>query len=470
LSVGAGQRGTENSVVHAAKILIVDQDPELGGALEKVLISRGHAVERTTSAKAALALLAEGVPDVLVVDPQPGESADLQLLEQVRALDGGCRVVVASASELSVFAVTLLPGDRVDFVPKPVAVEDLAATVERCLGDAPGECAADQGSGRKRKRFGRPAIIACGREMKQVLDMVDKIAGSDAGTVFIQGESGTGKELIARAIHYQSARADQPFMAINCAAVPQTLLESELMGHEKGAFTDAKNLKKGLFELADGGTVFLDEIGDMDPAMQAKLLRVLEERTFRRVGGTRDISVDVRIVSATNRDLRKAMEEKSFRPDLYYRIGVIPIHLPPLRERRDDILPLAEHFIAQFNREFHKQVRGISKMARKILLEYAWPGNIRELKNVIERAIILECEELLLVENLPRDLVAKSVGDSSSPLNFQLPPEGVNIEDVERDLIRQALEMAEGNQTQAARLLHLGIDAFRYRMKKFGFT
>lgn len=470
MSVGAGQRGTENSVVHAAKILIVDQDPELGGALEKVLISRGHTVERTTSAKAALALLAEGVPDVLVVDPQPGESADLQLLEQVRALDGGCRVVVASASELSVFAVTLLPGDRVDFVPKPVAVEDLAAAVERCLGDAPGECAADQGSGRKRKRFGRPAIIACGREMKQVLDMVDKIAGSDAGTVFIQGESGTGKELIARAIHYQSARADQPFMAINCAAVPQTLLESELMGHEKGAFTDAKNLKKGLFELADGGTVFLDEIGDMDPAMQAKLLRVLEERTFRRVGGTRDISVDVRIVSATNRDLRKAMEEKSFRPDLYYRIGVIPIHLPPLRERRDDILPLAEHFIAQFNREFHKQVRGISKMARKILLEYAWPGNIRELKNVIERAIILECEELLLVENLPRDLVAKSVGDSSSPLNFQLPAEGVNIEDVERDLIRQALEMAEGNQTQAARLLHLGIDAFRYRMKKFGFT
>jgi DNA-binding NtrC family response regulator len=457
-------------VIHAAKILIVDQDPELGGALEKILISRSHAVERTTSAKAALALLAEGAPDVLVVDPRPGESADLQLLEQVRALDGGCRVVVASAGELSVFAVTLLPGDRVDFVPKPVAVEDLAAAVERCLGDAPGGCAADQGSGRKRKRFGRPAIIACDREMKQVLDMVDKVAGSDAGTVFIQGESGTGKELIARAIHYQSARADQPFMAINCAAVPQTLLESELMGHEKGAFTDAKNTKKGLFELADGGTLFLDEIGDMDPAMQAKLLRVLEERTFRRVGGTRDISVDVRIVSATNRDLRKAMEEKTFRADLYYRIGVIPVLLPPLRDRRDDIIPLAEHFIAQFNCEFRKQVRGISRMAKKILVEYAWPGNIRELKNVIERAIILECEDRLLVENLPRDLVAKSVGDNSSPLNIQLPPEGLNIEDVERELIRQALEMAEGNQTQAAKLLQLGIDAFRYRMKKFGFA
>jgi transcriptional regulator with PAS, ATPase and Fis domain len=299
--------------------------------------------------------------------------------------------------------------------------------------------------------------------------MVEKVAGSDASTVFIQGESGTGKELVARAIHYQSARAEQPFMAINCAAVPQTLLESELMGHEKGAFTDAKNLKKGLFELADGGTVFLDEIGDMDPAMQAKLLRVLEERTFRRVGGTRDITVDVRILSATNRDLRKAMEDKSFRPDLYYRIGVIPIQLPPLRERRDDILPLAEFFISQFNREFHKNVQGISRMAQKILLEYAWPGNIRELRNVIERSIILECEDQLLVENLPRELVAQSVGDNIGPLNFQLPAEGVNIEDIERELIRQSLEMAKGNQTQAAKLLHLGIDAFRYRMKKFDF-
>jgi transcriptional regulator with PAS, ATPase and Fis domain len=207
----------------------------------------------------------------------------------------------------------------------------------------------------------------------------------------------------------------------------------------------------------------------MDPAMQAKLLRVLEERTFRRVGGTRDITVDVRILSATNRDLRKAMEDKSFRPDLYYRIGVIPIKLPPLRERRDDILPLAEFFISQFNREFHKNVQGISRMAQKILLEYSWPGNIRELRNVIERSIILECEDQLLVENLPRELVAQSVGDNIGPLNFQLPPEGVNIEDIERELIRQALEMAKGNQTQAAKLLHLGIDAFRYRMKKFDF-
>jgi transcriptional regulator with PAS, ATPase and Fis domain len=258
-------------------------------------------------------------------------------------------------------------------------------------------------------------------------------------------------------------------MAINCAAVPETLLESELMGHERGAFTDAKITKKGLFELADGGTVFLDEVGDMAPAMQAKLLRILEDRSFRRVGGTRDIKVDVRIISATNRDLHKAMAEKNFRNDLYYRIGVIPIVLPPLRDRREDILPLAEHFIAQFNREFGKQVQGISRMAEKLLLEYDWPGNIRELKNVIERAVILECDETLLVENLPREMVDRTVGSSVGPLNFRLPPEGIDIEDVERELIRQALEMAEGNQSKAARLLNLGIDALRYRMKKFDF-
>jgi transcriptional regulator with PAS, ATPase and Fis domain len=241
------------------------------------------------------------------------------------------------------------------------------------------------------------------------------------------------------------------------------------MGHEKGAFTDAKMQKKGLFEMADGGTIFLDEIGDMEPGMQAKLLRVLEERSFRRVGGTRDVQVDVRIVSATNKDLLKAMEEKTFRNDLYYRIQVIPIYLPPLRERKDDIIPLAEHFINYFNREFGKNVKSISRMAEKFLTEYTWPGNIRELKNVIERAIILENEETLLLEHLPQEIVTKTGGAGAGSSGFRLPPEGIDIEDVERELIRQALEISEGNQSKAAKKLNLGIDAFRYRMKKFGF-
>jgi transcriptional regulator with PAS, ATPase and Fis domain len=258
-------------------------------------------------------------------------------------------------------------------------------------------------------------------------------------------------------------------MAINCAAVPETLLESELMGHEKGAFTDAKSQKRGMFEVSDGGTLFLDEIGDMEMGMQAKLLRVLEERTFRRVGGTKEIPFDVRIVSATNQELLKKIEEKTFRNDLYYRLQVIPIYLPALRERPDDIMPLVEFFIRHYNKEFGKSVAGVSKMARKFLEEYEWPGNVRELRNIIERAIILENEETLMLEHLPRELISKTGDIASGPMNLRIPPEGIDIEDVERELIRQSLEIAEGNQSKAAKKLNLGIDAFRYRMKKFGF-
>jgi len=459
----------DDPVEQRANILIVDADQALGVALEQLLGSQGHLVQWCGTGQDALQRLANYTPDLMILDLQLPDLDGWHVYEQVGDLGDACPVVVATGRDLPEHAVTTLLNGPGDYLRKPAPVEDLATVAQRTLENSRLRKELACLRCQKGERFNQSAIIACSREMHQVLEMVQKVADSDASTVFIHGESGTGKELVARAIHYQSARADQPFMAINCAAVPSTLLESELLGHEKGAFTDAKNLKKGLFELADGGTVFLDEIGDMDPAMQAKLLRVLEERSFRRVGGTRDVCVDVRIVSATNRDLRKAMEDKSFRPDLYYRIGVIPIHLPPLRERRDDILPLAEFFIRQFNREFSKQVQGISRMAQKILLEYAWPGNIRELRNVIERAIILECEDQLLVENLPRELVSQSVEDNRGPLNFQLPPEGVDIEEVERELLRQALEMARGNQTQAAKLLHLGIDAFRYRMKKFGF-
>jgi transcriptional regulator with PAS, ATPase and Fis domain len=274
---------------------------------------------------------------------------------------------------------------------------------------------------------------------------------------------------VAQGIHYESLRSDKPFLAINCAAVPATLLESELFGHEKGAFTDAKTTKKGLFELADGGTVFLDEIGDMEMGMQAKLLRFLEERAFRRIGGSRVIEVDVRIISATNKDLLKAIEEKTFRNDLYYRLQVIPIYLPPLRERREDIIPLATYFIENYNREFNKNVTGISKMAEKLLVDYSWPGNIRELKNVIERALILGNDELLMIEHLPLEIVAKTATATTQVFAYKLPPEGVDIEEVERDLIRQALETSDGNQSKAAKKLNLGIDAFRYRMKKFGY-
>ncbi|MCA1797277.1 MAG: sigma-54 dependent transcriptional regulator, partial [Geobacteraceae bacterium] len=288
------------------------------------------------------------------------------------------------------------------------------------------------------------------------------------GTVLIQGESGTGKELVARALHEGSSRADKPFMAINCAAVPESLLESELMGHEKGAFTDAKTQKKGLFEMANGGTVFLDEIGDMQMGMQAKLLRVLEERSFRRVGGSKEVRVDVRIIAATNKELLQGIEDGSFRKDLYYRVQVIPLYLPSLRERRDDILPLARFFVQRFNQEFGKQVKGFTPQAERYLQAYDWPGNIRELRNIIEREVILEDAEYLNLTMLPRTAGEGLAHDGAGKYDYVLPPDGVDIEMVEKQLIEQALELCSNNQSQAARKLSLGIDAFRYRMKKFG--
>jgi transcriptional regulator with PAS, ATPase and Fis domain len=317
-------------------------------------------------------------------------------------------------------------------------------------------------------------MIGVSEDMVKVKDLILKLAKSDATTVLIQGESGTGKELVARAIHSSSARSDRPFMAINCAALPVTLLETELMGHEKGAFTDAKTAKKGLFELADGGTVFLDEIGDMDMSMQAKLLRMLEEKTFKRVGGVKDIKVDVRVISATNQELAKAINMGSFRKDLFYRLQVVPITLPPLRERRNDILLLARHFIEYFNHECHKNVQGISKEAEQILLAYSWPGNVRELKNVVERAMILDIDKEIMPEHLTQEIL-EAQPESTVPIvspvsldGFVIPETGLSIEDVENALVRKALEMSNGNQTKAAQLLKMPRDAFRRRMKRFG--
>jgi len=456
--------------VRKHKILVVDDEHLIRWSLEQNLKKQGYEVISAGTGEDALRLVRDENPDLILLDIQLPGINGLQVLEKVKEIDEEVIVIMVTALGVLETAVKAMRMGAYDYINKPFNLDELAIIIKKSLetGELKREVAHLRGE--QTKRYGINNLIGKSRHMQNVLAMVEKIARSDASTVLIQGESGTGKELIAKAIHYESARADKPFMAINCAAVPETLLESELMGHEKGAFTDAKMQKKGLFEYADGGTIFLDEIGDMELGMQAKLLRVLEERSFRRVGGIKDIAVDVRIVSATNKDLQKAMEDKTFRTDLYYRLQVIPIFLLPLRERRDDIVALTEHFIAHFNREFGKSVKGISKMAEKFLVEYSWPGNIRELKNIIERAIILENDETLLLEHLPQEIVAKTAGaGGGGSLTFRLPPEGLDIEDVERELIRQALEVSEGNQSKAAKKLNLGIDAFCYRMKKFGF-
>jgi DNA-binding NtrC family response regulator len=314
-------------------------------------------------------------------------------------------------------------------------------------------------------------IVGESRIIRDLKVLIQRIAQSDATTVLLEGESGTGKDLVARVIHFQSARARAPFLAVNCVALPDHLLESELFGHEKGAFTDAKALKKGLFEQADGGTVYLDEIGDMKPDLQAKLLRLIEEKTFRRVGGVRDIQVDVRIIAATNRDLSKALEAGEFRKDLYYRLKVFPIHLAPLRERSEDILPLARHFLSRFSGEMRREVRDLHPEAQVCLLKYSWPGNVRELRNVLERAMILAGGEILHLEHLPPEIGAGPIERAATPAQavaVTLPAQGVSLEEVERDLVRQALEATEGNQVRAARLLGISRDALRNRMKKFG--
>ncbi|HKW96461.1 MAG TPA: sigma 54-interacting transcriptional regulator [Bryobacteraceae bacterium] len=311
-------------------------------------------------------------------------------------------------------------------------------------------------------------IVAESRGMRDVLNFVRRVAASEAATIMLEGENGTGKDLIAKTLHYQSMRQAEPFIAINCAAIPETLLESELFGYEKGAFTDARSQKRGIFELADKGTLFLDEIGEMPLALQAKLLRVLEEQTFRRLGGLKDINLDLRVITATNKNLQEAVREGAFRQDLYFRLNVIQISIPPLRERPEDILPLTRFFIAHYNKKFRRQIEGISPEAQRMLVSHSWPGNVRELRNAVERAMILEESSLLTPSSLPVTVNAPlSDGATADHASFHIPDEGISLEESERTLVVRALEKTGGNQTQAARLLKITRDTLRYKMKKF---
>jgi transcriptional regulator with PAS, ATPase and Fis domain len=302
--------------------------------------------------------------------------------------------------------------------------------------------------------------------MQRVVDLVEKVAASESTTVLVRGESGVGKEVVARAIHARSARAEFPFLEINCTALPETLLESELFGHEKGAFTDARERKRGLLELGDRGTVLLDEIGDLPPGAQAKLLRFLETRTFKRVGGVRDLSVDARIIASTNKDLEAAVRDGSFRRDLFFRLNVVPITIPPLRERPEDVAPLAKYFVQQLSAALRRPAREISRAALAMLERYAWPGNVREVKNVIERALILEEGGAILPEHLPDALKPGARALDLEP-GLSLPAGGIQLEELEKDLIRQALSRTHGNKTRAAELLGLTRDTLRYRVEKY---
>jgi DNA-binding NtrC family response regulator len=375
-----------------------------------------------------------------------------------------------------------------DFVSKPINFEELGVTLQNALEAGALRTEVESLRGEVRRRAGYHEVIGVSRKITELMKFVYKVAASEASTILIQGESGTGKDLVAKAIHYRSSRSERPFVAINCSAIPETLIEAELFGHEKGAFTDAKAMKKGLFEVADGGTLFLDEIGELSPLLQAKLLRVLEDQMVRRVGGVRDIQVEVRVIAASNRDLEKEVREGRFRQDLYYRLAIIAIYLPALRERKEDIVPLVEFFLAHYNKKFRKTVQGLSEETRRLMLNYDWPGNVRELKNALERAMILEEGNQLRPDDLPFTVSSGKGGAApgenklGAPIEAQLAPGkrrlpalsipegGTSLEDVEHALVELALQQSHGNQIKAAKLLNISRDALRYKMKKFGLS
>jgi two-component system response regulator AtoC len=318
-------------------------------------------------------------------------------------------------------------------------------------------------------------VIGESPAMREVMVFVRRVAASEATTILLEGENGTGKDLMAKTLHYQSVRQAEPFIAINCAAIPETLLESELFGYEKGAFTDARSQKRGIFELADRGTLFLDEIGEIPLMLQAKLLRVLEEQSFRRLGGLKDIKLDLRVIAATNKNLREAVKEGAFRQDLYFRLNVIQIQIPALRERPEDILPLTRFFIEHYNRKFKRSIEGVTEDAARLLHMHDWPGNVRELRNAIERSMILEESALITSHSLPISIsrpdaaagIPAGMSFSATAPAMEIPSDGLSLEDNERTLLARALEKTNGNQTQAARLLRITRDTLRYKMKKF---
>lgn len=452
------------------KILVVDDEKLICDMLKAELEKNNYDVTVVNSAKEAIKAIEHTNFDIVLLDLMLPKITGLDLLVLIKERSPETVVIIITAYGSAESAVKAMKLGAFDYITKPFSMEELLVVIKKAEEYSKKLKEINYYKREREQKYNLDAIIGSSKAIKDIKELISRIAEADVKVVLIEGESGVGKELIAKAIHGLSRRSQGPFIAINCASVPETLLESELFGYEKGAFTDAKTTKQGLIELADGGTLFLDEIGDMPMTIQAKMLRFLEERKVRRVGGLTDIPVDVQIIAATNKVLKKLVLEGKFREDLYYRIKVVPIYVPPLRERKEDIVELSNYFIKTFNTEFKKNVKGFSPIAMKMIQQYDWPGNIRELRNVIERAMIFEDEDMIMVERLPAEIIASTSRNiTSSPLEIKIPPEGIDIEEVEKELIRQALLMTKGNQSKAARLLNIGVDAMRYRMKKFGF-
>ena len=445
--------------------LVVDDEELIRWSLREGLKAEGYEILEAGTGREALEQFKHDV-DLVLLDYRLPDIDGLSVLRELKKQDPDVLVILLTSLVNVDIAVEAMKLGAFHFANKPFNVDEVAATVARALETTRLRREVKQLRENEARPYTLRAIVGESQQIDALRQMVDKVAGSPASTVLLTGESGTGKDLVAKTIHYSSGRAARPFMNITCSALPDTILESELFGHERGAFTDARMQKRGLLESADGGTVFLDEIGEMVPALQAKLLRFLEEKSFKRVGGAADIRVDVRVVAATNRNLEEQVAKGAFRSDLYYRLNVLPIHLPPLREHAEDVPVLVTFFIDQFNREFKKRISGVSPAADVMLRSYGWPGNVRELRNVVERAMLLGEGDRLEA----KDFGALKAGLNAGDDPFELPAAGVHLDDLERSLVVQALRRAGGNQTKAAALLGLNRDQIRYRIEKFGLT
>ncbi len=446
------------------RILIVDDEHLQRWALRQQLARCGYEVIEASNASSALENYTAQLPDVVVLDLRLGADSGLDVLKGIRAFDPGAVVIMLTAHGALDAAVAAFKSGLFDFVTKPVDLEVLKLAIRNGI-EARRLRTEVQRLREPERRQAESAIVGKSAAIRAAIEMIRKLAASGTRSVLLVGESGTGKDLFAKVLHYEGPHAAGPFVPVNCAAIPETLLESELFGYEKGAFTDARALKKGVFELADGGTLYLDEISELKPSLQAKLLRVLETLTFRRLGGTRDVSVDVRIIAATNCDIDAAVAAGCFRPDLLYRLRVIEMVLPALRTRKDDIPLLVDHFIRHFSQTLHKRLRGVTPEAMDLLMDYDWPGNVRELRNAIERAGILEESDLITAAYLPVQ-VRMPADPQMGRVQIRLPEGGLSLERVEDELVKQAIESTHGNQSEAARLLGIGRDALRYKLKR----
>ncbi|MFQ6083919.1 MAG: sigma-54-dependent transcriptional regulator [Candidatus Aminicenantia bacterium] len=447
------------------KILIVDDEELIRWTLRQKLTKWGYEVIETDNGQNVLNICFKDSPDLVLLDVKLPNDNGTIILKRLKKKFPELPVIMITAYSVIEDAINAFRLGAYDFITKPFNFEELQNTIKNALEAFSLKKEIASYKEKEKKEFSLDQIIGESKEIEEVKKLVKTVAESEASIILLEGESGTGKDLISKVIHYHSRRNNNPYVALNCSALPDALLESELFGYEKGAFTDAKSQKKGLVELADGGTFFLDEISTMKLSLQAKLLRFLETQTFKRLGGLKDISVDLRIITATNQNLEQACQEGKFRKDLFYRINVCPIFIPPLRERKEDIIPLAHYFISDYNLKFRKQIKGLKKEAENLFLNYEWPGNVRELKNAIERAMIFEEGNYLSAKYLPIKLNSSSINREMLPL--EISKKGISLKEIEKQLIIKSLKATKGNQTKAAKLLDISRDAFRYKMKKF---